>query len=146
MLRTIALKSHYNCSCYSFFQYEIGGNEGKGAGLKTTRLQNIVLLGWGILTRFVSKGLGSWIVLCPFWARKNDYLRCCDCYCCLFSPRFASDSKQCILISILINSLSLWGNSRSSSVIDATNLACISFFYLLVFPFFETSEFHKRRP
>ena len=45
MLRTIGLKSHYNSSCYSFFPYEIGGNEGKEAELKATRLQNIVLLG-----------------------------------------------------------------------------------------------------
>ena len=50
-------------------------------------------------------------------------------------------SKTCIwyrnsifLISFLANSLSLWGNSGSSSAIDATNLSSvsISFFFTLV--------------
>ena len=50
-------------------------------------------------------------------------------------------SKPCIwyrnsifLISFLANSIFLWGNSRSSSAIDATNLsaASISFFFALV--------------
>ena len=107
MLHTFALKLHYNCSYSSSFPRETGENEGEGAGR-------------------------PW---CPCWSKEKGL------FALLLLLLLLSFSKTCIwyrnsifLISFLANSLSLLGNARSSSAIDATNLssASISFFFALV--------------